>query len=147
MPCRFRLEVTHPCPLAVPEKIFASLPRLCLISFDRCAFLALLHLPPEAQGSSTPKPPFPLPRIKDPRGRGGGLRGSNKIKETPHNDIKIHLLRYFSFFSLNAYDTTFYPLMQYRTSPYLPFIQYYRIIIICQYLISIYILKSIVYLC
>jgi hypothetical protein len=40
-------------PLAVPEKICAPLPRLCLIFIDRCAFLALLHLPPEAQGSST----------------------------------------------------------------------------------------------
>ncbi len=27
-----------------------------MISFDRCAFLALLHLPPEAQSSSTPCP-------------------------------------------------------------------------------------------
>ena len=34
-------------PLAVPEEICAPLPRLCLISFDRCTFLALLH-PPSA---------------------------------------------------------------------------------------------------
>jgi hypothetical protein len=31
--------------LAVPEKICASLPQLCLIFIDRCAFLALLHPP------------------------------------------------------------------------------------------------------
>ena len=30
-----------------------------LVFFDRCAFLALLHPPPAAQGSSTPKPPVP----------------------------------------------------------------------------------------
>ena len=39
--------------LAVPEEICAPLLRLCLISFDRCAFLALLLPPPAAQGSST----------------------------------------------------------------------------------------------
>ena len=46
-------RVFIPTTLAVPEEIFAPLPRLCSISFDRCAFLALLIPPPEAQGSST----------------------------------------------------------------------------------------------
>ena len=32
-------------PLAVPEKICVSLPRLSLIFFDRCAFLNSLHPP------------------------------------------------------------------------------------------------------
>ena len=41
-------------PLAVPEKICASLPRLCLIFIDRCAFLALLHLPPDGNPHCSP---------------------------------------------------------------------------------------------
>ena len=41
--------------------------------FDRCAFLALLLLPPAAQGSSPPKPPVPLP---SPMGLAAGLWGS-----------------------------------------------------------------------
>jgi hypothetical protein len=45
--------VTCKKPLAVPEEIFALLSQLCLISFDRCAFLTLLLPPPAAQGSST----------------------------------------------------------------------------------------------
>ena len=55
-------RLVHVClakPLAVPEKICATLPRLCLIFIDRCAFLALLHPPPAAQGSSTPNPTTP----------------------------------------------------------------------------------------
>ena len=51
---KFRFQsVCFAKPLAVPEEICAPLPRLCLISFDRGAFLALLHPPPAAQGSST----------------------------------------------------------------------------------------------
>ena len=63
----------------------------------------------------------PRPTISSgKRGEGGvwgGLRGSNEIKETPHNDNKTSLLRYSHCSFPNAYDTTFYPLMQYRTSP------------------------------
>ena len=57
-------------PFAVPEKICASLSRLCLIFFDRCTFLASLH-PPQAGTPNALKfasgNPFGGARLVNPR--------------------------------------------------------------------------------
>ena len=54
-------------PLAEPRGSLrgAAVPVLDL--FDRCAFLALLHPPPAAQGSSSP---LPLHQFRELMGRG-----------------------------------------------------------------------------